>query len=52
MRIINREQLLKFLMENKSKEIPELAVHTFFMSHGYEHDRNLKKESNNKNEEK
>ena len=35
----------------KSKEIPEIAIHIFYMQYGYEHDRNLKKEFNNKNEE-
>lgn len=51
MKVINREQLIKYLMENKSKEIPEIAIHIIYMQYGYEHDRNLKKEFNNKNEE-
>ena len=44
MKVANREQLLSFITQNKSKEISELAIHTFFMSYGYDHCRDTEYE--------
>ena len=50
--MVNREQLINYLIQSKNKEISELVIHVFFMEYGYEYDNDINKKDIIENEEK
>ena len=54
MRVIDKNLLINYLNQSTSRIIPEHSINLFFKSYGYEHDRDIKIEEDqkDKNEEK
>ena len=41
MKVVNRELLKKYLSMSNSETVCENSIHTFFLTYGFEHDKDL-----------